>query len=111
MAESFFATLECELLDRGTLSTHAEARATVFQFIEGWYNTLRRHSALGYVSPLEFERLHAVEPVDVERPVESQQASTSPLEPGSPAPTQVAAGFFPEIHRGNDGQVYGSPSA
>ena len=38
MAESFFATLECELLDRTTLSTHAEARAAVFEFVEGWYN-------------------------------------------------------------------------
>ena len=108
MAESFFATLECELLDRKTLSTHAEARAAVFQFIEGWYNTLRRHFALGYVSPLEFERLHAIDPVDVERPVEGLQASTSPLEPGLPVPARVAAGFLPE---GNDGQVYGSPSA
>ena len=39
MAESFFATLECELLDRQTLTTHAEARAAVFEFVEGWYNT------------------------------------------------------------------------
>ena len=57
MAESFFATLECELLARTTLSTHAEARTAIFEFIEGWYNTRRRHSALNYVSPLEFERL------------------------------------------------------
>ena len=48
MAESFFATLECELLARTTLSTHAEARAAIFEFIEGWYNTRRRHSALSY---------------------------------------------------------------
>ena len=66
MAESFFATLECELLDRVRLSTHAEARAAVFEFIEGWYNTRRRHSALGYRSPLEFERFHAA-PVDDDR--------------------------------------------
>ena len=59
MAESFFATLECELLARTTLATHAEARAAIFEFIEGWYNTRRRHSALSYASPLEFERLHA----------------------------------------------------
>ena len=50
MAESFFATLECELLARTTLSTHAEARAAIFEFIEGWYNTRRRHSALSYLS-------------------------------------------------------------
>ena len=41
MAESFFATLECELLGRKTLTTHAEARAAVFEFVEGWYNTRR----------------------------------------------------------------------
>ena len=77
MAESFFATLECELLDRTTLSTYAEARAAVFDFIEGWYNTRRRHSALGYRSPLEFERLHA-SPVDGVRPVDTLQVPTSP---------------------------------
>ena len=56
MAESFFATLECELIKRRSLHTHAEARGAIFQFIEGWYNTKRRHSALGYLSPNEFER-------------------------------------------------------
>ncbi len=55
MCESFFATLECELLDRSTLRTHPEARSAVFEFIEGWYNRQRRHSALGYLSPLQFE--------------------------------------------------------
>ena len=55
MCESFFATLECELLDRSTLRTHAEARSAVFEFVEGWYNRRRRHSALGYQSPLRFE--------------------------------------------------------
>ena len=58
MCESFFATLECELLDRTTLRTQAEARREIFEFIEGWYNRRRRHSALGYRSPLQFE-LHA----------------------------------------------------
>ena len=74
MAESFFATLECELLDRTTLSTHAEARAALFEFIEGWYNTRRRHSALGYRSPLEFERLHQAGAVDGARPVDALPA-------------------------------------
>jgi putative transposase len=59
MAESFFATLECELLDRRSLQTPAEAELVVFEWIEGWYNSRRRHSALGYRSPNEFERLHA----------------------------------------------------
>jgi putative transposase len=61
MCESFFATLECELLDRVTLRTPAEARTAVFDFIEGWYNPTRRHSSLDYVSPIEFER-HADRP-------------------------------------------------
>jgi len=60
LCESFFATLECELLDRERFRTPAEARQAVFDFIEGWYNPLRRHSALGYESPLRYERLHAV---------------------------------------------------
>jgi putative transposase len=56
LCESFFATLECELLDRYTFRSRGEARQAVFQFIEGWYNTHRRHSALAYASPLQFER-------------------------------------------------------
>lgn len=56
MCESFFATLECELLDRERFRNQAEARMKVFDFIEGWYNPRRRHSALGYRSPIEFER-------------------------------------------------------
>jgi putative transposase len=58
MCESFFATLECELLDRRKFATQAEARIAVFDFIEGWYNTQRRHSALDYDSPIEYERRH-----------------------------------------------------
>ena len=56
MAESFFATLECELIDRRSFRTQTEARMAVFEFLEGWYNTRRRHSALGYLSPNDFER-------------------------------------------------------
>jgi putative transposase len=59
MAESFFATLECELLWRTKLRTPVEAEHAVFEFIEGWYNPHRRHSSLGYLSPTEFERCHA----------------------------------------------------
>ena len=55
MAESFFATLECELLDRRRFKTPAEARIAVFEFIEGFYNPRRRHSSLGYLS---YERRH-----------------------------------------------------
>jgi putative transposase len=57
MAESFFGTLECELLDRSTLRTRAEARTAIFEYIEGWYNPRRRHSSLDYLSPVDFERI------------------------------------------------------
>jgi putative transposase len=56
MCESFFATLECELFDRQRFPTQAEARLAVFDFIEGWYNPRRRHSALDYLSPIVFEQ-------------------------------------------------------
>jgi len=59
MCESFFATLECELLHRSRFRNQAEARLAVFDFIEAWYNPHRRHSALGYLSPLNYERTHA----------------------------------------------------
>jgi putative transposase len=58
MCESFFASLECELLDRRPLRTQAEARMAVFDYIEGWYNPWRRHSGLDYESPLAYERRH-----------------------------------------------------
>jgi putative transposase len=56
LCESFFATLECELLDRQRFATPADARVAIFDFIEGWYNPRRRHSALGYRSPRDYER-------------------------------------------------------
>jgi putative transposase len=56
LCESFFATLECELLDRQRFVTLAEARLAVFEFIEGWYNPRRRHSALNYLAPIEYEQ-------------------------------------------------------
>jgi putative transposase len=56
MCESFFATLECELLDRERFRNQVEARMAIFAFIEGWYNSHRRHSSLTYLSPMEFER-------------------------------------------------------
>lgn len=62
MCESFFATLECELLDRYTFRTKAEAEAAVFQFLEGWYNPHRLHSSLGYVSPINYERAYHQNP-------------------------------------------------
>lgn len=74
MCESFFAILECELLDRSRFANqdgHAVAlatarvdgvsnvaRSTVFDYIEGWFNPRRRHSGIGYLSPVVFERKH-----------------------------------------------------
>lgn len=55
MCESFFATLECELLDRRRFASQAEARMACFAFIEGFYNPVRLHSALGYRSPMAYE--------------------------------------------------------
>ncbi len=56
MAESFFATLECELIKRHSWPRHTDGMMSVFGFIEGWYNPHRRHSALGYLSPSDFEK-------------------------------------------------------
>ena len=58
MAESFFASLECELIARRTWKTKSEARLAVFTWIESWYNPRRRHSGLNYQSPNNFERKH-----------------------------------------------------
>jgi len=62
MCESFFATLECELIDRSAFKNHDEARHAIFDFIEGFYNTHRRHSALSYDSPVQFEKRQAALP-------------------------------------------------
>ena len=55
MAESFFSTLEAELLSRRRFASQAEARMACFSYIEGWYNPVRLHSALGYRSPMAYE--------------------------------------------------------
>jgi transposase InsO family protein len=56
LVESFFATLECELLAIHRFPTHAQARLAVFEWIEVFYNRQRRHSALGYAAPTVYER-------------------------------------------------------
>ena len=58
MAESFFASLECELIARRSWKTKTEARLAVFTWIESWYTPHRRHSALNYLSPNNFEKKH-----------------------------------------------------
>jgi putative transposase len=100
MCESFFATLECELLDRCHVQTPAEARLAIFDFIEGFYNTHRRHSRLGYVSPLAFER--AARAVEAAGAVDAENASTSSLEnapsafPTAPTATTLSLGLARE---------------
>jgi len=58
MCESFFATLECELIERESFADRSEARLGVFDYVEGWYNPHRRHSAIGYHSPMTYEKIH-----------------------------------------------------
>ena len=55
MAESFFSTLEAGLLSRRRFASQVEARMACFGYIEGWYNPVRLHSALGYRSPMAYE--------------------------------------------------------
>ena len=76
MAESFFATLECELIDRRVWETQTEARLAVFAWIEGWYNPRRLHSGLGYMSPINFERKHKTQ--------KSPQSQPAPPQDGLP---------------------------
>jgi putative transposase len=61
MAESFFATLECELLARQLFRMHLEACTAFFEYIEDFYNRQRRHSPLGYLSPIAYERRWATQ--------------------------------------------------
>jgi transposase InsO family protein len=56
--ESFFASLKRELVHDERYATRDEARASIFEYVEGFYNRVRRHSSLGYVSPAEFERTY-----------------------------------------------------
>jgi putative transposase len=65
MAESFFATLETELIDRNSWANPAEAKAAVFDYIEVFYNRIRRHSSLGNLSPEQFEERYRSTPVVV----------------------------------------------
>ena len=58
LCESFFASLECELLQKRRFRTQAETKMAIFDYIEAWYNPRRRHSSLGRVSPANYERLY-----------------------------------------------------
>ena len=56
VAESLFATLQCELLDRSHWPTRTGLARAMFEWIEAFYNPTRRHSTLGYLSPIDYER-------------------------------------------------------
>lgn len=105
LCESFFATLECELLDRRSFRTPAEARPAIFEYIESWYNLRRRHSALDYLSPAEFERVHAAAGEAVADPGEREEVAS----PENPAPVGTEALLLPRVageallSRGNGG--------
>lgn len=60
VAESFFSTLKTELVDHEDYHTRSEAQQSLFEYIEIFYNRQRRHSYLGYISPVEFERANAL---------------------------------------------------
>lgn len=60
VAESFFATLKKELVHRRSWPTRRELISEVFEFVEGFYNTTRRHSTPGYLSPAQFEKLSPI---------------------------------------------------
>jgi putative transposase len=62
MAESFFATLECELIDRAVFENRNHARMAIFDFIEVFYNPWRRHSSIGNLSPRRIREALAHQP-------------------------------------------------
>ena len=83
MAESFFATLECELIDRRVWETQIQARLAVFTWIEGWYNLRRLHSGMGFMSPVNFERKN--------KPKTQKSALSQPASPQDGLPTACFA--------------------
>jgi hypothetical protein len=81
VCETFHASLKKERIYRQSWPTRAQARAAVFEYIEGWYNPRRRHSTLGYLSPTEFERHHterAALPLNSPKSANGSVASISP---------------------------------
>ena len=81
VCETFHATLKKERIYRQSWPTRAEAQAAIFEYIEGWYNPRRRHSTLGYLSPIEFERQHTeLAQLALEAPISANGsvASTAP---------------------------------
>jgi hypothetical protein len=83
VCETFHASLKKERIYRQSWPTRAQARTAVFEYIEGWYNPRRRHSTLGYLSPIEFERQHTELPqLTLEAPI-SGNGSVASFSPRS----------------------------
>ena len=81
MAERFFATLECELIARRRWETKTRARLEIFTWIETWYNPRRRHSGLGQMSPINFEKMQQ-EKKQIATKTETPETPTSSPEDG-----------------------------
>ena len=109
MCESFFATLECELLDRCRFKTQIEARSAVFTFIEGFYNPRRRHSSIGYLSPIDYERRHLAATV-VPNPHQSAAVLSAVKDKPCGRPQEAAVldrrcARQPHLRAGRDGRM------
>ena len=97
MCESFFGRLEIELLDREVFKTRRQARMSVFEFIEAWYNPHRRHSSLQYDSPISYERRTqpaATDPVETDVPVEIATRFPPPLGKRRAFPTSSHSPYY-----------------
>lgn len=81
--ESAIASFKCELVHRRSFRSRDGARAECFRWIEGWYNARRRHSALGYLSPADFEQLHSDD---------NDRGPYGPADPAQPAFEGAPAG-------------------
>jgi putative transposase len=81
VCETFHASIKKERIYRRSWPTRAEARAAVFEYIEGWYNPRRRHSTLGYLSPAEYERQHTDQTTRTLEPAISANRSVASIAP------------------------------
>ena len=93
MAESFFATLECELIDRRVWKTHSEARLAIFIWIEAWYNPHRRYSSLGQMSPINFEGLN----VQIKEDAKTKKPVSS-VDDSEPVQTEMSIDCDPQVN-------------
>ena len=96
MAESFFATLEYELIDRRVWKTQTEARLAIFTWIEAWYNPHRRHSSPGRISPINFERLNIQKKEQTEKDAATQK-STGVSDNSASTKTEQSIDCDPEV--------------